>query len=275
VTEDTSRQKAVDSPGTVSNQDTCARLLDMIPAYSIGAADPEECAFVKAHLAECPDAAAELVSYAALRNVLQVSAPIVEPPAALEARLLAAAAATREKLKPAKLTPPRGRRWQPASLALAAAALVLLIGNIYWLVQITALQQQVQRASAGIDQQNAVLQMVASGNAIPIALANGAPASPDRPAATMLCDPDGVVGLLDVQHFPVLPMDKAYQVWLVEAGQYLSVRQFRVRDDGTATLTIQAAQTLRHFDSVWITAEGAAGSTTPTTPPVVSGAIHY
>ncbi len=48
----------------------CERLRELIPAYSLGATDAEETEFVKVHLADCPEAAAELAEYTRLAVAL-------------------------------------------------------------------------------------------------------------------------------------------------------------------------------------------------------------
>jgi len=45
---------------------SCEELLALIPAYAIGATDPEETRLVEAHLTACPELAAELKAFQAL-----------------------------------------------------------------------------------------------------------------------------------------------------------------------------------------------------------------
>ena len=61
----------------------CERVLALIPAYSIGATDPDDEAFVKSKLAECPEAASELAGYMKLAESMYYSAPPTPVPSSL------------------------------------------------------------------------------------------------------------------------------------------------------------------------------------------------
>lgn len=60
---------------TNETEQYCAAIHPLLPAFSIGATDPDETTLVQEHLAACPQAVAELASYQMLAGVLLFSAP--------------------------------------------------------------------------------------------------------------------------------------------------------------------------------------------------------
>ena len=75
---------------------TCDEVRDMAAAFVLDAIDTDEAEAVRVHLASCPDAHDEIAELAMLASALPVldeAVPVVEPPAGLKARIMAAAAA--------------------------------------------------------------------------------------------------------------------------------------------------------------------------------------
>lgn len=139
-----------------------AELVALLPAFALGATDPDEAAFVRRHLTGVADAEEELAAYARLVEALHFGAPQVAPSPALEARLRAAlAVAPAQTLAETTSSPARrGRSWhwpRLAAIAIAAAA-VLLVLNLWWL-----------REVAGLRTQNATLQSQAAAQATAVA----------------------------------------------------------------------------------------------------------
>lgn len=89
---------------------TCDEVREMAGSYVLGALDPAEAAAVRAHLASCADAHAEIVELAGVVPALADSVPMVEPPAGLKTRIMAAAAAdlaARDAPAPTRTAAPR------------------------------------------------------------------------------------------------------------------------------------------------------------------------
>ena len=76
---------------------TCDEVREMAGAFVLGALEPSEDAAVRAHLASCGDAHDEIAELGGVLPALAASVPVVEPPAGLKARIMAAAAADLEQ----------------------------------------------------------------------------------------------------------------------------------------------------------------------------------
>ena len=72
---------------------TCDEVRDLAGSFVLGALDADAEAAVREHLASCPEAHDEIEELSGALPVLAASAPVVEPPTALKARVLAAAQA--------------------------------------------------------------------------------------------------------------------------------------------------------------------------------------
>src|SRR5215211_2897505 len=70
----------------------CNDIQPLLPAYALGALEPDERARVDDHLATCATCRAEAASYAYVVDSLGAAAPQESPPPALKERVLAAAA---------------------------------------------------------------------------------------------------------------------------------------------------------------------------------------
>ena len=71
-----------------------------LPAYALGALDPEEALQVSAHLAVCPFCRSEAAAYEAVVGMLCCSIPPQVPPAHLQCRILACIAACMKSRAP-------------------------------------------------------------------------------------------------------------------------------------------------------------------------------
>ena len=75
---------------------TCDEVRDLAASFVVGALEGSEADAVRAHLADCADAHAEIAELGSVLPALAASVPQVEPRPALKARILAAAAADLE-----------------------------------------------------------------------------------------------------------------------------------------------------------------------------------
>jgi anti-sigma-K factor RskA len=213
----------------------CETLRELLPAYAIGAADPEEIRQMEAGLADCPELADELAEYHRLAPVLAQAVPQVTPPASVWAGLLDEARRARPPRRPAV-------RWG----WVAAAFLALLLGasNLYWLNRLNA-QPRLLVLPASVQGE--------STNA----------------AAHVIWSPDGTSAALIAQRFPPPGPDQVFQAWVRRDGRAISLGTFTVDAEGTGLLKLDPEALAEPYVAFGVTIEPLGGSPAPTTPPVV------
>src|SRR5262245_31418417 len=67
---------------------SCDEVRDQLPAYALGALDPDERLAVERHLATCAGCRAALESFEGVATAMASAAPPVPPPASLRVRLM-------------------------------------------------------------------------------------------------------------------------------------------------------------------------------------------
>lgn len=262
-------------------------LRDLLPAYSIGATDADETAFVERLLPQYPELAAELASYHGLSQAMLYSAPDVLPPAALGERLIAAVSAPasaptapvvvppalRVVEKPSVVQPERANPLLRLSALAAMVAVVLLVAsNLYWIGRVDSLSQRERDLTALMHQQSTVLTSIGETVTRHVELASTA--TNNAPGHAMVVwSPTASLGLLSVSGLPALPADQDYQFWLIADGQPISAGIFDVTPDGSGFLIFEPATPLESFDQLGVTAEPAGGSDQPTMTPIIAGSV--
>ncbi len=222
----------------------CDELIEMIPAYSIGATDEDETRLIENALPDCPELAAELAMYRSLEPHLALRAPQVQPPAELLDNLLVAARQTRR-------APRRSRLWWYA----AAACLVMAIvaNNLFWFVRASDADQRAQRA----------------GMVETLYLPTAANGSATAASAQVIWLPDSPHGVILASNFPAQQEDTVYQAWVTRGGQITSLGTFQVNDQGVGALLFPSDRLHDAFDALGVTLEPGEGSSQPTSLPVV------
>lgn len=293
----------------LSASDLNAPAAAWIGAYSIGATDPEEAAWVRAHLASNPEAAQELAHYQQLFEQLLHSAPEVEPPVEAAERLAAAleaeSNATHSARPGAVALPPSPvdatvagnvaprinqrteasaprRRWTLSALPnfgwsrfqLATVALLalLVVTNLISLTKIRSLQAVQDRLWRQISSEQYTQQSL-----VQVILSTYETTSFEVAAAQegsgarayVEWCPQTYTVLVEAGDFPLLESDMTYQLWLIRDGKRTSGGLFTVDSWGSGTLVMQLDEPLDNYDALGITPEPAGGSSGPTAPPVV------
>jgi len=214
----------------------CDELIQLIPAYSIGATDAEETRLVETSLRECPEALQALRYYQTAQTQLAVAVPQVQPPAELLGDLLLQAGQSR----------PRRLGWYAA---VACLALLLLGSNVFWALRTEALH------AAAVDQVEVlVLPAAANGSSSASAQVVWMPATR---------------GAIFATNFPVQAQDRVYQAWVTRGTEISSLGTFQVDEQGAGALLFAAHELAGGFDAVGITLEPGEGSPQPTSRPVV------
>ncbi len=226
---------------------------DLIPAYALGALEDAERVRVEAHLQTCAACRAEWALYRGLVEDLHYAVPPAIAPSRLEQRL-------RRQIEATSLR--RARRAFPTwrMLALAAAFVLLLAGNVYWVQRVRTLQEEVRIQATAL----------AALAEAPTVHLQGDPPAPNA-RGVLYVRPNTHVALLHVYNLPPLPADKAYQVWLIYNGKRDSGAVFQVRGEPEVVVLIRAPRPLATYDAIGITVEPAGGSPGPTGPRVLHG----
>lgn len=245
---------------------------NLLDAYALGALEPDEVAWVEAHLEICP-ACQELARAArAQANALLFDFPLVEPPAELRHHVLAR---VRREMRqaagdrhhpgdtgdagehPAEAAPaemPGGRRVRGLHRLLRA-----LLG---------------EEPGTGTDEAAARLVEFLSAPDCRLWDIAGTADAPGA-SARLVGVPDGRDAVLVASGLHALPPDRAYQVWFLRGGQPTPNAVFSVTHAGHGRRLVQAPGRLRDFDVVAVTPEPASGSPAPTGPIVLAGELAH
>lgn len=256
---------------------TCDAVRDLAAPFVLGALEAAEADAVRAHLASCPDAHAEMAELSGVLPVLAESVPPVEPPAALRSRLLEAAAADLASRTaspalggaPAPLAPvappavsgprPSTRSWV---VGIAAVLAIALLGgwNLLLQGQLSAAQQYEASVAAVLD----VAGQPGSLTAVLTA------ESGDGPAGLAAVSADGSVTLA-MQDLPATAGDEVYEAWVIGGdGMPVPLGSFVVGSGGVASFEADGLPTEPGI-VLALTREPGPGATTPTLPIVALG----
>jgi anti-sigma-K factor RskA len=277
--------------GIVSGRDdvkilTCDEVREMGGAYVLGALDPAESAAVRAHLATCDDAHEEIAELGGVLPALAESVPVVEPPAGLKGRIMAAAAADLEERTAAGVAtagapapaPPtteptpfptasertaRRARTSTGSWILRIAAVVAIVGLAGWNL---LLQNQLNATEAYQGSVAAVIDVAAQPGSL-TAILTPADGTGSGLAAV---GADGKVALAARDLAPTSG-STVYTTWAIGGdGVPLALGDFTVGSDGTGTFEA-SAPALAAGTVIALTREPTPGMTAPTGPVVSKG----
>jgi Anti-sigma-K factor rskA/Putative zinc-finger len=280
---------------------SCDDVREMAGAFVLGALEPAEDVAVRAHLASCTDAHAEIAEAGSVLPVLDASVPVVEPPAGLKARILAAAAAdleTRDDVGPvsqatapvtpaASVTPAapvtpaatvtgfpsaderatrRASRTSPGTWALRIAA-VLVIGVLAgWNF---LLQGQLDAARTYEQNVAAVLDVAGQSGALTAVLAPAGGSGP-RGLAAMSSTGDMAMAVRDLA--PTTG-SQVYEAWVIGAdGVPVPLGGATVGSAGTAFFT-GGGVSAKPGAILALTLEPGPGAKAPSSNPVSSGTV--
>jgi anti-sigma-K factor RskA len=269
---------------------TCTEATELVPGFVLGALEPDEAAAVRAHLATCSAVHQEVDDLGSTASVLLESVPLVEPPPALRARLLGAAAAGQTPASVVSPTPVQTRQFRGGSrgategarersgrrpwvdrlhlarpsavLGLAAAIAIAVLGT--WSL---TLQQRLSDADRFNGAVAAALDLASRPGSTSAVLA---PETAGGPAGFAAVGADGSVTVA-VRGLPPTTGRAVYEAWAIPRdGTPVPIGGFTVGSDGTGTVAGQG-RPAAEVTAVALTLEAGPGATTPTLPIVVSG----
>jgi anti-sigma-K factor RskA len=267
---------------TVAAANRCDAIRELIPEYAFGLTDAEQTRFVEANLANCADAAAELADFQRLQAEMRADVAQIEPPLSLESKLMAAIAeplpqpTARTVPLPEPVVLPRRRSIPVGWLVAAAAIIVLLVTNGYWLTRVNDLNTVNQKQAELIAQTTTVGDnpafVLTSTSGLRWVRLPPAEENADT-SAFLMWNAESKIGLLYAHGFPKLAVGKKYQLWLTRGETRNSVGTFTVDEEGKGAFLFKSETPIDEFTWARITDEPADGSVQPTGPIVVIGKL--
>lgn len=256
---------------------------ELLPAYALDALDEDDRRTVEAHLASCAACRDELAALRESTAALALTAPALQPPPELRARVLARATGRAVASPPAGLRavptgaasgPRSGRAWQwlaAASLVIAAASGAVLLNTTS---DRAALRDALARADAALAEQSLALAERDSllarvlGPEVEIATLTATDAVP---SLRLFRDRSRDALVLAARRLPPASAGRTYQLWGIGAdGQPVGLGTFNTGPDGTAIVVLNVPREARYGVSA-VTEEPAGGSAAPTTTPFLVG----
>ncbi|MEZ4668054.1 MAG: anti-sigma factor [Anaerolineae bacterium] len=245
--------------------DNCDSIQELIPEYAFGLTDAEQTQLIESSLRDCPDAAAQLADYRQIQAVMRDSVPQIEPPAALEDRLMAAIA------QPAAPPAPRKRQITRSWWVAAAALVALVLTNVYWLARVSNSVPQPDTGQVTVSDSGAFV-LTSTANLRWARLPATETVNPDA-TAFLMWNRESKIGLMYARGFPEPDTGKTYQLWLTRGEIRVSVGTFQVNEEGIGSLLFHSEQPIDEFTWARITAEPYSGSQQPSENIVVIGQL--
>ncbi|MFN8530712.1 MAG: anti-sigma factor [Anaerolineae bacterium] len=251
----------------------CEKILDLIPDYAFGLTSADDSRRVEAALPGCPEAAAQLASFEGLQDDMRASVAQHQPPPALRDRILAAAQVSSPTPARAAGTIARQRALMIGWIAAAAAAIALVVTNVYWINRtrdLTRQQDDLIRTLNAINGGNGGFVLTSTDQLRWVRIPSEADS---ERVAFMMWNGDSRTGLLYVHAFPELQAGDAYQLWLTRPNEEISAGTFRVDDQGNAAYLFDAPDAIDDFSWAWVTTEPETGSAQPSDRVMVHGRL--
>ena len=235
----------------MSNED---HVVELLPAYALGALDAGEIAHVQSHLAGCAACQAELREIEEITNDLPLAVVEVDPPPALRRQLMARIEQPQTKSE----LLPQPSYWQQITavfqqhkaiaftqFALLGLVLVLLAGTVL-------LWRQVNEPSSAPAPGRLQAIHLASTGVIPDA------------DGYITVSGDGLSGAIILDKVPQLGEEQIYQLWLVKDGERVSAALISVDELEYGGGRVRAPESLFNYSSAEVTIETAEGAAQPT-----------
>lgn len=279
----------------------CADVEDVAASFVLGALEPAEAAAVRAHLAGCPEAHAEVAELGSVVPALFETVDVVAPPAALRERILAAAAAdaqraadtqravdtqgaaeTQRVIEIPRLSdtqrssggssagpipsPVAFRRPLWTAIGIAAALALVALGA--WNLQ---LRGQVDQLAAYRNAVAAVIDQAAQPGAQLAVLSQ--PNGTSGPSGLAVVTGGGTNVSIVMRDLVPTSGTEVYEAWLIEgANAPVPIGSFTVDASGTAIFATSAqAPADGSALTLALTREPRAGAITPTLPIIAAG----
>lgn len=259
-------------------------VMDLAASFVLDALEPAEMAAVREHLATCEQPHDEIAELGGVVPALAASVPLVEPPASLKSRLMAAAAADLEARQIAAdstvveaaeaAAPPRPSedvvrplQRRPVSLrawALGIAAVIAIVALGGWNLSI---QRQLDDARAYQQQVASVLDAAQQPGSLTAVMRSEGGTGPSGLAAVT----SGGVARIAMRDLAPTSGSEVYEAWVIAAdGVPVALGELQLRAGGVGYLEAGGLPT----DSgivLALTREPRPGATAPSSTPISTG----
>ncbi len=244
---------------------------DDLALLALGTLQGDERVAVEKHLEGCAACRRELERLRGDTALLALSTSGPAPPQRSRERLLKAIA----KEPRAQKIPARRSSWN--ILPWLAAAAFLLAAGFFWkqsdrLAQrVARLQDESTQRQAELERAREVVSTLTSTDALRVTLV--AAQAPPQPQGKAIYVRDRSSLIFLASNLPVLPPQKAYELWLIPAsGAPIPAGVFKPDARGSASVIEPPLPAGVEAKTFAITIEPEQGSTTPTLPIVMTGA---
>ena len=228
-----------------------------LPGYALGCLVPEEALRVLDHLPTCSPCRNQLAGYEEAVGSLAFGVPQVDPPDALQERLMMRIGRRPLAGKPAKtkttLAFAELFRW--FSPVVATACLVLIVS----LSVLNVLQWRESRtASSQLAQPLKIVKV------------RGTPLAPHADG-TFVIGQSSTQGVLVASDLPSIQPTQQFQLWLIRDGEKDSGGVFSTTPLGYAVMPVSSSRPLPDYQAANVTVEPFGGSPSPTGTELMSG----
>jgi anti-sigma-K factor RskA len=260
-------------------------VVEVAGAYVLGALTPVEEAAVRAHLASCGEPHEEIAELGGVLPALAESVPIVEPPAGLKDRIMAAAAADLAVRQGSAATGAPLTASTPAGVPVAfpsgdeREARRARFSRGTWILRIAAALAIVALGGWNLILQNQLNAAKSYEESVAVVL--DAAAQPGSLTAILTADGDTGSGLaavsatgevtLAMQDLAPTSGDTVYEAWVIGSdGVPVPIGSFKVGNSGTASFEADGVPSADGI-VLALTRETAPGAKTPTMPIISKG----
>jgi anti-sigma-K factor RskA len=240
--------------------------------YALGALQEREREVVEQHLEECSACREELERLHGDLALLAFSASGPRPPARSRARLLAAIAKNPPVAKPSERV--HWTWWNMLGWAAAVAAIMLGVllrrQNSDLRQRVTGLETSLSKQEQELLEAKQLLATLTSPDAEDFTLVS-AKSVPQPQGKVIYVRGSGTVVFL-ASNMPAAPPQKAYELWLIPAsGAPIAAGVFKPNAGGAAAVIHPPLPSGVQAKAFAITVEPEAGSSAPTSPPIMMG----
>ena len=232
-------------------------MLDLLPAYALGAVDADEARQIEAALQQSPELRAELVRLERVMNDLHQAVLPMTPPSDLRDKIIAQAVqsdnATQAVTDNNIIAPNFARRRQ--ILVMAAILGVVLLGVFLWM----------QFNDETIAPPDPIATILEDEAAIHVAIMGTE--GNEAIEGEFVIASNHSEAVLQLTNLNVLSSEQVYQLWLIRDNQRFNGLIFRPESSETTQL-VSLPEDFVNFDAIGVTVEPDGGSPGPTSDPI-------